>query len=39
MTHVVQLIFNFILKILKIFHNESINKEMKQKNTSNEICF
>ena len=26
-----QLIFNYILKMLKISHDESINEEMKQK--------
>ena len=31
MTHVVQLVFNYILKMLKILYNEFINENVKQK--------
>ena len=31
MTHVMQLVFNCILKMLKISHDEFINEKMKQK--------
>ena len=31
MTYIMQLILNCILKILKSFHDEFINEEMKQK--------
>ena len=39
MTHVVQLILNCILKILKVFYDEFINEEMKQETSREKYVF